>query len=219
MEVKMEAQYTGITPPRTLLPFGAGSKATMFAAGLALVGSGSVYSRDQVAAWAPFVHQNVPFVIRAPEAKDSAAADLQADVRTAAQHMANIREVLKPPMSVLSSFFGLTRQAIYKWIAGTSEPEQDNLRRIELLSQVADEFRKAGVQRPDNLLLMKTFAGRSLLDLIQAGENRQEHIDVLIREAQLHEEAYQRSGLAHSRAPATDDWRATVSIPGGPERD
>jgi len=64
---------------------------------------------------------------------------------------------------------------------------------------------------------MKAFEGRSLLDLAAAGQLRPSHIQLLIAEAQTMDAAYDRSGLAKSRAKPSNDWRAEVSIPGSSE--
>lgn len=179
--------------------------------------SGSNLDLQQANLWLLFVNstQTVPFVVKSDSVADDGAASL--DLRTAPDHMANIRSVLNPAISDLARVFGVTRQAIYKWIKGETEPEADNLARIETLSQVADQFAAAGLQRTTALLKMKAFDGRSLLDLIAADQLMPQHIQKLVVEAQAMQNAYERSGLAKSKAAPTDDWQSSHSIPGTTE--
>jgi len=136
------------------------------------------------------------------------------DIRCAAEHLANIRQVLNPAIADLATTFGVSRQAMYKWIGGESTPEDDKLERIRSLSLAADAFQKAGVTRASSLLKMKAFDGRSLLDLVAAGKLVPEYAQTLIAEAQAMDAAYSRSGLAKSKAAPSDEWRAELSIPG-----
>ncbi|MBU2827097.1 helix-turn-helix domain-containing protein [Acidithiobacillus ferriphilus] len=141
----------------------------------------------------------------------------RSDVRTAQQHLANIRQVLNPAITDLAIVFDVSRQAIYKWLSGDSTPEPDKLARIVELSDVADAFRDAGVSRAAALLKMKAFDGRSLLDLIAAGEGCSQHVQTLVAEAKAIEAAYERTGLAKSKAKPTSDWQSSMSIPGSLE--
>jgi hypothetical protein len=65
---------------------------------------------------------------------------------------------------------------------------------------------------------MKAFEGLSLMDLAAAGQLLPSHIQSLVTEAKAMDEAYDRSGLARSKAKPSEDWRAELSIPGSPER-
>ena len=140
------------------------------------------------------------------------------DVRMAAEHLENIRLVLHPPVADLAALFEVSRQAIYKWLAGTSTPEEGKFERVRTLSQIADRLHAAGIARAGTLMKMKAFNGRSLMDLIRSGENRDEHLDRLITEARAMERAYGRTGLATTRSRPTRDWQSDISIPGSAER-
>ena len=126
--------------------------------------------------------------------------------------------MLSPAIADLATVFGVSRQAIYKWIGGEATPEPDKFERIRALSHAADAFRDAGITRASSMLKMKAFEGRSLMDLAAAGQLLPSHIQSLIAEAQAMDGAYDRSGLAKSKAKPSDDWRTEVSIPGSPER-
>jgi transcriptional regulator with XRE-family HTH domain len=157
----------------------------------------------------------VPFHVDVETADDS--QELRPDLRSASEHVANIRQVLNPAIADLAAVFGVSRQAIYKWIAGEATPEPDKFERIRVLSHAADAFRDAGVTRASAMLKTKAFEGRSLMDLAVAGQLLPSHIQLLIAEAQAMDAAYDRSGLAKTKAKPSDDWRAEVSISGSPE--
>lgn len=179
----------------------------------ALGGTGSVFALSHANEWGKMLDTRVPYF-------DVQTTDVDAarpDIRSAAEHLANIRQVLNPAIADLATVFGVSRQAIYKWISGESTPEADKLERIRSLSLAADAFQKAEVTRASSLLKMKAFDGRSLLDLVAAGQLAPEHSQTLIAEAQAMDAAYSRSGLAKSKAAPSDDWRAELSIPGSSE--
>lgn len=179
----------------------------------ALGGTGSVFALSHANAWGKMLDTRVPYF----DVQTTDADAARPDIRSAAEHLANIRQVLNPAIADLATAFGVSRQAIYKWIGGESTPEDDKLERIRSLSLAADAFQKAGVTRASSLLKMKAFEGRSLLDLVAAGQLVPEHTQTLIAEAQAMDAAYSRSGLAKSKAAPSDDWRAELSIPGSSE--
>jgi len=205
--------YTVTLPARRSIPVPqpVGSAVVMIAC--ALGGTGSVFALSHANEWGKMLDTRVPYF-------DIQSADTDAarpDIRSAAEHLANIRQVFNPAIADLATVFGVSRQAIYKWIGSESTPEDDKLERIRALSLAADAFQKAGVTRASSLLKMKAFEGRSLLDLVAAGQLLPEHAQTLIAEAQAMNAAYSRSGLAKSKAVPSDDWRAELSIPGSSE--
>lgn len=192
------------------------NKAGAAAAIILLIGTGSSYAIVRTEQWREHVQPRVAFVVEKAIAPDDVSA--RVDVRTTEEHLANIRDVLSPSVADLASLFGCSRQAIYKWLAGTSSPEAEKSQQIRTLSGIADAFTEAGIARADSLLKMKTFHGKSLLDLLRAGENKADHVSTLIAEAKVMEASYARSGVEHSRAKSTDDWKAGISISGSFER-
>jgi transcriptional regulator with XRE-family HTH domain len=179
----------------------------------ALGGTGSVFALSHANEWGKMLDTRVPYF----DVQTTDADAARPDIRSAAEHLANIRQVLNPAIADLATVFGVSRQAIYKWIGGESTPEDDKLERIRALSLAADAFQKAGVTRASSLLKMKAFEGRSLLDLVAAGQLVPEYTQTLIAEAQAMDAAYSRSGLAKSKAAPSDDWRTELSIPGSSE--
>jgi len=204
--------YTATLPARSV-PFPQPVSTAVVVIAFALGGTGSVFALSHANEWRKMLDARVPYF-------DVQTADANAarpDIRSAAEHLANIRQVLNPAIADLATALGVSRQAIYKWIGGESTPEDDKLARIRSLSLAADAFQKAGVTRASSLLKMKAFEGHSLLDLVAAGQLLLEHTQTLIAEAKAMDAAYSRSGLAKSKAMASDDWRAELSIPGSSE--
>lgn len=171
-----------------------------------LTGTGSIYSLDSVQSWQPLVNPRVSLIFFNSPRK-------QIDVREPIEHLENVRAILNPPIAMQANLFGVSRQSIYKWLAQTASPEPDKLERIVKLSKIADAFKLAGIHRAGNLLHMKLFDGQSLLDLFKKGEPYDSQVKELIKEAQIMEAAYQRSGLAQSNAKPSNDWLSSVSIP------
>jgi transcriptional regulator with XRE-family HTH domain len=204
--------FTTVTAPRSVeIPQPVGTAAVLIAC--ALGGTGSVFALSHANEWGKMLDRQVPYF-------DVQTANVDAarpDIRSAVEHLANIRQVLNPAIADLATTFGVSRQAIYKWIGDEATPEADKLERIRSLSRAADAFQTAGVTRASSLLKMKAFDGRSLLDLAAAGQLVPEYAQTLIAEAQAMDGAYSRSGLAKSKAAPSDDWRAELSIPGSSE--
>lgn len=214
--------YTVTLPQNRPLPFAApiGAAATaafaLLGSALAIGGTGSVFDISRAGDWRRMLEARVPFHVEVGMAEDS--QEQRPDLRSASDHLGNIRQVLNPAVADLATVFGVSRQAIYKWIGGEATPEPDKFARILSLSHAADAFRDAGITRAASMLKMKAFEGRSLMDLAATGQLLPSHIQSLIAEAQAMDVAYERSGLAKSKAKPSDEWRTGVSIPGAPER-
>lgn len=181
--------------------------ASMF---LCIGGTGSMLDISRLAHWRPMITLRISFPIVVQRAEN----EPRLDVRTAAEHLANIREVMHPTIADLAAVFGVSRQAIYKWMNAETTPEADKFARLRALSQAADALRQADVARAPALVKMNVFDGRSLLDLAAAGQLTRTQVESLIAEARAMESAYERAALARSTATPTDDWRSEISIPG-----
>ena len=205
--------YTTALPAQRSMPIPQRMGAAVVVMACALGGTGSLFALSHASQWGKMLNTRVPYF----DVKTTDAEAVRPDIRSAAEHLANIRQVLNPAIADLATTFGVSRQAIYKWIGGETTPEDDKLERIHSLSLSADAFQKAGVARASSLLKMKAFEGRSLLDLVAAGQLLPKHTQALIVEAQAMDAAYSRSGLAKSKAAPSDDWRTELSIPGSSE--
>ena len=211
--------YTSTQPSQRPIPFAApiGAAATAFVligSALAVDGTGSIFDLSRVADWRRMLESRIPLHVELAVSDDSQE---RPDLRSASDHLGNIRQVLNPAIADLATVFGVSRQAIYKWMGGEATPEFDKFERIRALSHAADAFRNAGITRASSMLKMKAFEGRSLMDLAAGGQLLPSHIQSLITEAQAMDAAYNRSGLPMSKARPSDDWRSVISIPGTPE--
>ena len=108
--------------------------------GTILLGTGSVYGLDRTKSWRHHIQPRVPFILDAADIAAGAATSERPDVRTPAEHVENIRKVLNPPVADLAVLFDVSRQAIYKWLTGTSAPEVAKLGRILELSRSQMHF-------------------------------------------------------------------------------
>lgn len=218
--MNIQAMHTTAVIPQnrwmsSAAPIGLAAAFVLSGSTLPVGGTGSVFDLSRAHEWRDRVEARAPLRIDVEPADDAQISP--PDVRSAAQHLANIREVLNPAIADLTTVFGVSRQAIYKWIGGETTPEDGKFERIRTLSHAADAFRAAGITHVSSMLKMKAFDGHSLLELAAAGQLQPSHIQSLIAEAQAMDAAYDRSGLAKSKAKPSDDWRSELSIPGSPE--
>lgn len=184
----------------------------------AMHGTGSRFPVDQMSDWSRLLagRGSLQLVTTAPLPSNSSRTPA-ADLRTAAEHLVNIREVFRSAISDLADAFGVSRQAVYKWLASDAEPEQDRLQRIQALSRAADRFRKERIDRASLLVKMKVKDRKTLLDFIATGADITEVVETLITEAKLMREAHNQLGLNQSKTRPNESWRAEMSVPGSPE--
>ncbi len=156
-------------PAAITTPAGVAATAVvLIGSALAINGSGSVFEMARIRDWYSLVQPRVSFLVEARTAESRGTR--RCDLRSASAHLANIRQVLNPAIVDLSGVFGVSRQAIYKWLGGESVPEPDKLERIRALSLAADAFREAGITHAGQILKMKAFEGLSLLELVARDE-------------------------------------------------
>lgn len=137
--------------------------------------------------------------------------------RTTSDHIANILRVISPSITELGIILKVSRQAIYKWKNGECELDPDNADRVTRLSQIAHQFSIANVANPMPLLKAKAFGGHSALELFQLDSLNDKQISLLIKEGNAMQQTYKNASAMNSRARASEDWRATISLPGRPE--
>ncbi|HMN94036.1 MAG TPA: hypothetical protein PKC60_12475 [Hydrogenophaga sp.] len=116
-----------------------------------------------------------------------------APIRTPAEDLARIREVLKPAVSDLATTLGVSRQSVYNWLNG--EPVADeNAVKLQDLAQAADVLDHEGLKINASLLKRKFANGRTLLQVAQAGESARHAALQLVH---IHkQEAAQRERMA-----------------------
>lgn len=113
-------------------------------------------------------------------------------VRTPSENLSRIREVLKPAVSDLATVFGVSRQSIYNWLNGDPVAD-DNAKKLEDLAHAADVLVHERVNINAALLNRKFANGRTLMQVVQAGESAR---DAALMLAQIYKrEAEQRERM------------------------
>ncbi|WP_345811823.1 hypothetical protein AAGS40_12910 [Paraburkholderia sp. PREW-6R] len=125
------------------------------------------------------------------------------DVRTPAEDLARIREVLRPAVSDLAATLGVSRQSVYNWLNGEQVAEE-NAARLADLAQAADVLAHKGVAVNAALLKRRFANGRTLMQVAQSGESARDAALVL---AQIH----QRESAQRERMNARIANRAKTS--------
>ncbi|KGT86467.1 hypothetical protein NG99_25765 [Erwinia typographi] len=184
-----------------------------------LSGTGSNYPVRDVNQWRGYVQSKVQFGLLKSETNQDVENEV-VDFRTVSDHLNNVRNTLAPSMSELAKDLGITRQALYKWLSGESQP--DDIKKasyIVELSRLSDRFNEAGMGNAKLMSKMKAFEGISIIDLIKRGDNWQSAVNLLIEETRNLKEAGEKANLTGSNASPTDGWLSSVSIPGSGVRE
>lgn len=140
-----------------------------------------------------------------------------ADLITVEQHLKKIKTHIGLSISELSGFLGVTRQAIYKWQAGLSTPDTENIMKVRELSRLADGLAEAKVSRPSDLVKAKAFNGSSILDLMKRDEDYSESLAALIKEYRVLDASYTASKISFLKGAGNSDWKSSISVPSANE--
>ena len=130
------------------------------------------------------------------------------------ENIENIRKILRIRKDDLAELFDVSYRTILKWMSGASLPDVESQKLIVQLSKISDQFEESDVSRPDLLIDVKAFHGKSLMDLVRSGEANDKHVESLVEEDRIMKQAYQESGLANSNSTPSDSWKSYISIPG-----
>lgn len=164
------------------------------AAGAALtgIGTGGELSIEHLQRTAHEMHHMAPLV---------EVADV-APVRTPAEDLVRIREVLKPAVSDLATTFGVSRQSVYNWLNG--EPVADeNAAKLQDLAQAADVLDDSGITGSAALLKRKFANGRTLLQVAQSGESARDAALQLVHIHKREEAQRERMAARFANRPKT----------------
>ncbi|HBR0793111.1 helix-turn-helix domain-containing protein [Klebsiella quasivariicola] len=193
--------------------------AFIVASSLFLSSTGSNFSVKDVNQWRGYVQPKVQFGLSKSGTESEVENDV-VDIRTISDHLNNVRNTLAPSMSELAKDLGITRQALYKWLSGESQPDDiEKASYIIELSRLSDRFNEAGIVNAKLMAKMKAFDGFSIIDLIKRGDNWQQSVSTLIEEARNLKDAGVKANLTGSKASSTDGWMSSVSIPGSGVRE
>ena len=130
------------------------------------------------------------------------------------EYIENIRNILRIRKDDLAELFDVSYQTILKWMSGASLPDVESQKLIVQLSKISDQFEESNVSRPDLLIDAKAFHGKSLMDLVRSGEANDKHVESLVEEDRIRNQAYQKFRLANSESTPSDSWKSYISIPG-----
>ncbi len=91
-------------------------------------------------------------------------------IRTPAEDLVRIREVMRPAVSDLAVTFGVSRQSIYNWANGEAVADENALK-LKDLAQAADILDREGITINAALLKRKFANGQTLMQLAQIGKS------------------------------------------------
>jgi transcriptional regulator with XRE-family HTH domain len=134
-------------------------------------------------------------------------------IRTPNEDLVHVREVLNPAVSDLAATLGVSRQSVYNWLNGDTVADE-NAAKLQDLAQAADVLEHEGVTVNATLLKRKFSNGRTLMQVVQAGESAREAALMLI---QIHRrEAAQRQRMNarfanRRKTPASSDFDLPAS--------
>lgn len=100
--------------------------------------------------------------------------------RTIPQEITRIREVLNLTTSDLATTFGVSRQAVYNWLAG-EYPSEKYLLKIEDMTAAINLFARENLTITAATLRRKIFSGQSLLESIQFGSSAESGAQKLVK--------------------------------------
>lgn len=184
----------------------------MAAACFSLFGTGSSFPLDYAQKWKEYIKPSLQ--VELDNSFGCTNGILDVDTRTISHHIKNIRSILVIPMSELARDIGVTRQALYKWLSGESQPEDKNNRTyIEALSNIADQFSNAGISNAKLLVKMKAFNGHSLLDIVKNNGEWHRNVNILIEESKKSESAGRKVNSIIKNSIPNEGWRSSISIP------
>ena len=136
-------------------------------------------------------------------------------IRTAAEDLARIREILKPAITTLALAFGVSRQTIYNW-DGEEQPKPQHVTKLRDLAQVADIFAKSNIVVTGALMKRPVEGGRTLLEIAQNDgqvvEAAKRLVTTLEREAVQREKMNTRFGNRTGTRSVESDFPALNDI-------
>jgi len=203
-----------------------GMTCAVIATTLFLSGTGSTFPLHDHPQWLSYVKPKIHQEFELTEdfqlfsnASDYEDLTKDLEVRTISQHLENIRNIMSPSMSELAKDLGVTRQALYKWVSGEYKPDNaSNEEYILNLSKIADEFAKSDIADVKNLVKVKAFEGKTLLDLVKSGEDWSTGVSLLIAESKARQTEYQKVIDSSIETKPTENWKSYISIPGLDEK-
>lgn len=167
-----------------------------------LAGTGGHATVDYLAKRNEHGYRFVQFEGASPATQVAVQEDI---VRTPAENLARIREVLKPTITELANLFGVSRQAVYDWQSG-KPTAVENAAKLNDLAKAADILAFRGIDASSTFLRRKVSGGKTLLDVVREGGSAASAAHMLAQT--LSREGKQRELLAQRLA-----GRGTPNVP------
>lgn len=129
--------------------------------------------------------------------------------RSPGEDLALIRNVLKPAVSDLATSLGVSRQAVYNWLNGEAVTQANAISKLKDLAKATNVLTQAGVTINAALLKRKFFHGKTLMQVVQAGESASDAAQLMVH---IHQrEVAQRERISaqfanRKNTPATADF-------------
>lgn len=120
-----------------------------------------------------------------------------------------VKTVLKPAVSDLATSLGVSRQTVYNWLNGVTVTQENAISKLQDLALAAELLEQSGVTINATLLKRKFAKGKTLMQVVEAGESARDAALLLIS---IHkQEALQREQMAarfasRTKTPATADF-------------
>jgi len=136
---------------------------------------------------------------------------MSAENRSTLTTLNRIREILRLSISDLAAACKVSRQAVYKWISGSSASlALENQNRLDDLYLTAELFATRGVSGSAALLKRKDNSGKNLVDAMRAGDSAQTWargmLDTLALESRQRATLDARLRARKRSAPTPQEW-------------
>lgn len=156
-----------------------------------MVGTGGALTPENLNA---AMRENKGFRVNELKQQEVFQPEIAPQVATAAEELAFVKETLKPSVTELAQFFGVSRQAIYNWQAGERLADQNQLLLTEL-ANAAQLLKQYGITG-SYTVKRKLPGGKTMLELLKSGKEgklaAEELISLLRREAEERQQLSER---------------------------
>jgi transcriptional regulator with XRE-family HTH domain len=107
-------------------------------------------------------------------------------------------------MTELATLFGVSRQTLYNWRNG-EQPRADLIGKLAELARCADVVAAAGLKDTSRILTRKAIDGRSLFDVVKAGQRAAGFADRMVQLLRLEQEGRDELNARFRGRPRRND--------------
>ncbi|WP_445620646.1 helix-turn-helix domain-containing protein [Kushneria sp. Sum13] len=178
------------------------------------LGTGSAFSVADIGKWSNDISERAGITISGKKTKiENEAGNDNIDTRSASQKLKAAQESLHLSVSDLSRIFGVSRQAIYKWLSDENRPTTEYNLMIDQIGELEHAVAKSNISNRHNLLKVKAFSEGSANDLLKSGSLTTDKIKSLLAKI---EDSETKAKVVKSKASGIErntDWKSSISIP------